>query len=205
MTKPGFLLVVSGPSGAGKSTMLRKAMEECRDMRFSVSATTRDPRDDEKEGVDYFFVSRARFDEMQNRGELLESAEFAGHHYGTPTEPVRESLKNGRIAVLDIEARGAMQVRARHPDCVLVYVCPTDISEVERRLRSRRTESEEKIRRRMAGMYEQLRHIPKYDYMVANDHLDEAVRELLCIVDAERCRTSRMKSLPFPNAYDIIY
>lgn len=202
MKRPGLLLVISGPSGAGKSTTLRKAMEQCPDIRFSVSATTREPREGEIDGVHYFFVNRERFEQMRDDGELLEHAEFVGNYYGTPASPVRESIENGLVSVLDIETLGAMQVRSRYPDSVLIYICPSDKGEIERRLRARKTESEEKIRKRMACMDEQMRAIPEYDYYVVNDTLDDAVHSVLSIIEAERCRTTR--HLPTAAAYDII-
>lgn len=191
MKRPGLLLVISGPSGAGKSTTLRKAMEQCPDIRFSVSATTREPRAGEADGVHYFFVNHERFEQMRHEGELMECAEYAGNCYGTPSGPVRESIEQGMVAVLDIETNGAMQVRQSYPDSVLVYICPSDKNEIERRLRGRKTESEEKIRRRMACLDEQMRAIPQYDYFVVNDVLDDAVLSILSIIEAERCRTKR--------------
>lgn len=189
--RPGLLLVISGPSGAGKSTTLRLAMERCKDIHFSVSATTRPPRPGEEEGKHYYFVSPERFAEMRENGELLENAEYAGNEYGTPAAPVREFVASGHVCVLDIEARGAMQVRERYPDSVLAFICPSDRSELERRLRERKTESEEKIKRRMEALEEQMAALPSYDYYVVNDILDDAVHSVLSVIEAERCRTKR--------------
>lgn len=191
MKKPGLLLVISGPSGAGKSTILREVTAKCPELRFSVSATTREPRQGETDGVHYYFVNRERFEEMRRGLELLENAEYAGNCYGTPAGPVLESVGQGFVTVLDIEAKGAMQVRERHPDCVLVFICPSETAEVERRLRERGTESAEKIQKRMAALEEQMAFVPKYDYYVVNDVLGDAVQSVLAIIEAERCRVSR--------------
>ncbi|MCL2031493.1 MAG: guanylate kinase [Oscillospiraceae bacterium] len=189
--RPGLLVVISGPSGAGKSSTLRLVMERCGDICFSVSATTRRPRPGEEEGRHYYFVSCERFEEMRRNGELLECAEYAGDFYGTPAAPVLAGVAAGQVCVLDIEARGAIQVRRCCPDSVLVFISPPDRAELERRLRDRRTESEEKIKRRMEALEEQMAALPLYDYQVVNDVLDDAARSVLSIIEAERCRTSR--------------
>ena len=194
MNNSGLLLVVSGPSGAGKSTTLRAAMEKEPNLIFSVSATTRAPRPGEDE-QSYQFMSREEFVALRDSDQLLEHAEFAGNFYGTPKSPVVNAIAAGKIAVLDIEAQGALQVRERMPDSVLVFLCPADISEVERRLRGRNTETEEKILRRMIIAREQMKYVRHYDYVIHNDDLELAQKALRSIVTAERHRMSRQESL----------
>ena len=178
MENRGTLLVLSGPSGAGKSTVLRRLMDGREDMCFSVSATTRPPRPGEKEGIDYFFVSRERFQSMIEAGELLEHAEFVGNCYGTPKSQVLERLEQGMTVVLDIEVQGAAQVKARMPEALTVFLAPPSLEELERRLRGRGTETEEKILSRLETAREELKLAPRYDYTVVNDDPDRAAGEL---------------------------
>ena len=147
--KRGKLLVISGPSGCGKSTVIGKMMAGRENVEFSVSATTRRPRPGEREGVDYFFVSRERFEEMLRNDELLEHAEFVGNCYGTPKSQVCTRLESGVSVILDIEVQGAAQVKQKLPEAITVFLAPPGLDALERRLRGRRTESEETIRARL--------------------------------------------------------
>lgn len=191
----GLLLVISGPSGAGKSTVIGRVMVLRRDLCFSVSATTRSPRPGETDGKDYFFVSRERFAEMVRRGELLEHAEYVGNCYGTPGGYVEQQLCAGRSVALDIEVQGAAQVREKCPGAVSVFILPPSSEELERRLRSRHTEPEEKIRSRLLQAKKECAHASGYDYVVINGDPDEAARELDSIITAELCRTARRINL----------
>ena len=184
MTERGKLLVLSGPSGVGKSTVIRKVMEHWENMEFSVSATTRAPRPGEVEGKDYFFVSRERFDEMVENGELLEHAEFVGNCYGTPNSQVLERLDNGITVVLDIEVQGAAQVKALMPEAVTVFLAPPSLEALEQRLRGRGTESDETIRSRLETARKELLLAPTYDHTVVNDDADRAAAELEAILRA---------------------
>ena len=178
MENKGTLLVLSGPSGVGKSTVLRKLMDGREDMCFSVSATTRSPRPGEEDGVDYFFVSRERFQRMIEEEALLEHAEFVGNCYGTPKSQVLERLEQGITVVLDIEVQGAAQVKARMPDALTVFLAPPSLEELERRLRGRGTETEEKILSRLETARKELLLAPRYDFTVINDDPDRAAGEL---------------------------
>jgi guanylate kinase len=191
----GLLLVVSGPSGAGKSTVLHAVMDKRDDMFFSVSATTRPPRPGETEGKDYYFVSNAEFEGLVEGGKLLETGEFAGNLYGTPLDPVTDQLARGHIVVLDIESAGAAQVKEKYPESVLIFLTPSNEEEVERRLRVRGTESDEKIKRRLADSQREFRHIDLYHYFVINDTVQIAANTLESVIIAERARTSRNKGL----------
>ncbi len=188
MTESGRLVVVSGPSGAGKSTVIAHLMELRTDVCFSVSATTRPPREGECDGEDYFFVSADRFDELINSGMLLEYAEYVGNRYGTPENYVQRKLDEGLNVILDIEVQGAAQVKKLRPDAISVFILPPSSLELERRLRTRRTDSEEKIRERLEQARREYAQAHNYDYIVLNGDPDEAARELDAILTAEHCR-----------------
>lgn len=190
----GKLLVLSGPSGAGKSTVVSKLMERRGDVCFSVSATTRAPRPGEQDGVNYFFVTRERFEEMVRTGELLEHAEYVGNCYGTPRAYVEQRLEAGYNVVLDIEVQGARQVMEAAPEAVLVFLIPPTLAELERRLRARGTESDEVIRGRLERAKEECRS-DFYRYIVINDDADTAAKELDAIITAEQCSYNDRKTI----------
>lgn len=183
MNKEGILLVMSGPSGTGKSTVIARLMKLYDKLAFSVSATTRKPRPGEVDGKDYYFVSREQFADMVENGQLLEHAEFVGNCYGTPRAPVLEKLKAGVSVLLDIEVQGAAQVMEAMPEAVSVFLAPPSLEELERRLRGRGTESEEKIQGRLETAKMELQQQDKYDHVVVNDDPARAARELLCILE----------------------
>ena len=147
--KPGLLVVLSGPAGVGKGSIVKKMMELSDRVVLSISATTRAPRPNEKDGVNYFFRSREQFEEMINKEELIEWVEYCGNYYGTPKEFVLSEIKKGHIVVLEIEVEGAANVRCQFPDSVLCFVLPPDYYELEKRLRGRATEDEETINKRL--------------------------------------------------------
>lgn len=183
MNPKGKLFIVSGPSGCGKSTLLHRVFAQREKLYFSVSATTRPPRQGEQEGVDYIFVSPETFEAMIAEEAFLEHASFAGNHYGTPRGPVQERLESGCDVALDIETQGAAQVKARMPEAVSIFIMPPSLGELERRLRARGTETEAMIQKRLdtAG-----REIPKasaYDYIVVNDEIDRAAQKLFDIME----------------------
>ena len=190
----GKLLVLSGPSGAGKSTVVSKLMERRGDVCFSVSATTRAPRPGEQDGVNYFFVTRERFEEMVRTGELLEHAEYVGNCYGTPRAYVEQRLEAGYNVILDIEVQGARQVMEAAPEAVLVFLIPPTLAELERRLRARGTESDEVIRGRLERAKEECRS-DFYRYIVINDDADTAAKELDAIISAEQCSYNDRKTI----------
>ena len=185
----GVLVIVSGPSGAGKSTIIAGVSKRRSDLRFSVSATTRAPRPGETDGVDYWFRTREEFRDMIEAGDFLEYAEYVGNFYGTPKAPVEENIAAGCNVLLDIEVQGAAQVMESRPDAVSVFLCPPSLEELEHRLRNRGTDSEEKIRERLLTAGREYAQAHKYDYIIINDIVEDAVRELDAIITAERCRS----------------
>lgn len=195
MNSPGILMVVSGPSGAGKSTviktLLKRKDEFSHPLFFSVSATTRTPRAGEQDGGDYHFLSGEEFEALLMTDGLLEHADYAGCHYGTPRAPVEACLRQGGCALLDIEVQGAMQVRRNFPKAVLVFLMPPTWEELERRLRGRKSEPEETIRRRLTIACEEFEFIDEYNYIIFNHSVDESADQLAAIVKAECCRVTR--------------
>lgn len=189
--KRGTLIVLSGSSGVGKSTIIDRVLEVRPDIYFSVSFTTRAPREGEADGVDYHFVTREDFEERIARGEFLEYAEYAGNLYGTSMSVIREQLDCGTDVLLDIEVQGAANVRKKMPEAVTLFVVPPSFAVLSERLHKRGTDSEEKIQQRLAIARKEAREIPDYHYVVVNDDLDRAVEETLSILTAENCRTAR--------------
>ncbi|MBW1877460.1 MAG: guanylate kinase [Deltaproteobacteria bacterium] len=191
----GVLFVVSGPSGVGKSTLVQAAMATIPGLSFSVSATTRTPREGERDGVHYHFLSRERFDTLVARGAFLEHATVYHQAYGTLMEPTREALSSGRSLLLDIDVQGSRQVRAGWAAAVHVLIVPPELEALESRLRARDTDPEEVVRQRMAQVAEQVGAIAEYDYVVINDDLDTAHRAFQAILLAEMSRVRRRASL----------
>lgn len=189
MTDKGLLLVFSGPSGAGKSTVIHELMTKRDDIVFSVSATTREPRPNEVDGKDYFFISREKFEEMIAQDAFLEHAEYVGNCYGTPSAPIDTAIEAGKVVLLDIEVQGAAQVMAKRPDCVSVFLCPPSMEELERRLRGRGTDSDEKIRQRLQTAAIECKLAGNYQYILINDDFRCAARKLDAIITAYRCRS----------------
>jgi guanylate kinase len=180
---PGRLVVVSGPSGSGKSTLIRRALERPDvEAQLSISATSRSPRPGERDGVDYYFLTREAFAEALGRGEFLESAVYNGNHYGTPAAPVREALEAGRCVLLEIETQGAMQVRERVPTALFVFVDAPSFDALADRLRGRRTESAEQVHQRLVIARRERDQAHCYDVQIINDDLDRAVGELAGLV-----------------------
>ncbi len=189
MKDKGLLLVVSGPSGAGKSTVIGKVMQDRDDVCFSISATTRDPRPYEVDGLDYYFITQEKFCGMIENGEFLEHAEYVGNRYGTPAGPIDRAISEGKCVVLDIEVQGAAQVMAQRTDCVSVFLCPPSLAELERRLRGRGTDTEERIRMRLETAEREYKLASRYDYIIINDDANQSAARLEAIITAYRCRS----------------
>lgn len=178
----GHLFVLAGPSGTGKGTIVRRLLDLLPELELSVSVTTRAPRPGERDGVDYRFVSDSAFDALVASDALLEWAEIVGHRSGTPAEPVREAIEAGRDVLLEIDVQGAGWVRRRMPEAVLIFLAPPSLAELERRLRTRGTETEEALLARIATAQVELAQRDAFDHVVVNDELDRATAEVLAIL-----------------------
>ena len=188
MNKFGKTFIISGPSGVGKSTVLRALFQGRDDLYFSVSATTRQPREGEQNGKDYHFIDAATFRMMIDEDAFLEYAEYVGNFYGTPKKYVDEAMAEGKDAILDIEIQGAAQVCSKRPETVRIFIAPPSWTELERRLTARGTDTPEKIQQRLLRAKVELDSARDYDYLVINDTVEEAVEELRAILKAEHCR-----------------
>ena len=189
--KRGELIVLSGPSGVGKSTVISELLSSRRDIHFSVSFTTRPPRTGEADGVNYNFVSRQEFERMIAGDELLEYTEYVGNYYGTSLKVIREKLEQGVDVLLDIEVQGAAKVKKLCPEAVLIFLIPPSLEELSRRLHRRNTDPEDIIANRLEQARQECRESVHYDYLVVNDTVMGAAGEILSILEAERCRTSK--------------
>lgn len=186
MNKKGQLIVVSGPSGVGKGTMLREYMGERENVRYSVSATTRAPRPGEENGKDYYFLTKEEFLNRVQQGNILEYAQYNGNFYGTPKDMVEQALSRGQDIILEIDVQGALQVKAKSPDALLIFIMPPSWEELRQRLIGRQTEDEATINKRLAIAREEMEQAREYQYIVVNDNLAEAVAQFNHIVEANR-------------------
>ncbi len=192
----GLLLVMSSPSGAGKTTLSRKLLEADANIAMSVSVTTRKPRPGEVDGRDYHFISQARFEKMIAAGELLEWATVFGNSYGTPRKPVEEALAKGRDVLFDIDWQGTQQLaQAMEDDLVRIFILPPSAEILRDRLIGRNQDSSSVVAKRMAEAPRELSHWPEYDYVVMNDEIENALRQIMAILTAERLRRRRQVGL----------
>lgn len=184
------LFVLAAPSGAGKTTLVKALVERRPELQFSVSYTTRAKRSNEEEGRDYFFVRKEEFERLKQNDRLLESALVFDHYYGTGREQVERHLAQDRHVILEIDWQGARQVRAAKPDCTTIFLLPPSAGELERRLRNRRTDSDEVIERRLKDALSDMSHWREFDFVIINDRLERAVGELEAIIDGvpDDCR-----------------
>ncbi len=196
IARRGLMLVLSSPSGAGKTTLSRMLLEVDKSVELSVSATTRPRRANEQDGRDYHFIDQARFRQMVERNELLESAEVFGNLYGTPRAPVEAALAKGRDVLFDIDWQGTQQLREKvRGDMASIFVLPPSIAELARRLRTRALDDEGVIKSRMAKAGDELSHWAEYDYVIVNDDIDQALDKVRMILSAERFRRERQTGL----------
>lgn len=184
----GKTFIISGPSGVGKSTVLHGLMKKRGNLYFSVSATTRDPRPGEENGVDYRFMDLKMFQKMVDNDEFLEHAGYVGNCYGTPKSYVDMAMEKGQDVILDIEVQGAAQVCAKRPETIRIFIAPPSWKELERRLTARGTDTPEKVQQRLVRAKEEFKEAEDYDYFVINKTVDTAVNELDAILTAEHCR-----------------
>jgi guanylate kinase len=187
VTEPrGLLVVIAGPSGVGKGTVHERVRAALPDAMLSVSVTTRPPRAHERDGIDYHFVDLDTFERFVHDGELLEWAEYAGNLYGTPRAPAAEAVAAGKVVVLDIEVQGALQVKERVPDALLVFLLPPSFEELERRLRTRGTEDDTAVEQRLATARMEIATQHEFDVAVVNDDLDRCVAQVLAAITEAR-------------------
>ena len=191
MQTKGVLVVVSGFSGAGKGTVMKALLNKYDNYALSVSATTRNPRPGEENGREYFFLTESQFEDMIKNDELIEHARYVDHYYGTPKKYVEEKMAAGKDVILEIEIQGAMKIREKFPDTLLVFVCPPSMEELKNRLVGRGTETLDVINGRLRRAVEESRGMDKYDYLLINDDLEECVDTLHETIRCERMRTSR--------------
>ena len=195
MQQSGILFVLSGPSGAGKGTICQELLRQIPNLQYSVSATTRKPRLGETNGINYWFKEKDEFEEMIKNDLLLEYAEVYGNYYGTPKEQVLKVLKSGKNVVLEIDPQGAMQVKAKFPEGVFIYILPPSLDELATRITKRGTDSKDSIKKRLAAATEEIQYALKYDYVVVNDKVETAVDSIATIISAEKFNSKRRKKI----------
>lgn len=191
----GLLVVISGPSGAGKGTICKRLKEQMKDLKVSVSATTRKPREGEIEGESYFFINEEDFINKINNDEFLEYARVYGNYYGTPKKEVFKRLEDGNDIILEIDIQGALQVKKNYPIGVFIFILPPSLKELKNRIEGRGTDSKEVIIKRMQCAYDELNYAFEYDYVVLNDEVQAAVDKIHCIINAEKNRAIRKKAI----------
>ncbi|XPV67894.1 MAG: guanylate kinase [Halarcobacter sp.] len=190
MEKKGAILILSGPSGCGKSTLLKKVYESIDNYYFSISTTTREPRVGEQDGVDYFFVKKEDFEEDIKNGHFLEYADVHGNYYGTSLKPIKKAVSEGKLVVFDIDVQGHDIVRKKLNDIVTsVFITTPSLEILEQRLTSRKTDSKEVIEKRISNAKYEIKSFQKYDYLIINDDLETASKELLSIANITRKKT----------------
>ncbi len=194
MSDRGVIAVISGFSGAGKGTVVEQLVKK-HGYAISVSATTRKPREGEVEGKNYFFKTKEQFEEMIQKGELIEYAQYVEHYYGTPKEYVMEQIRNGKDVLLEIEMQGALKVKEKFPEVSLIFITPPSAKELRSRLEKRGTESEEVIAKRIARAKEECAYMPEYDYIMVNDDLDQCVRQMHQLLQSIHFSRNNQKDL----------
>ncbi|NLK42813.1 MAG: guanylate kinase [Tissierellia bacterium] len=187
----GFLLIISGPAGTGKGTVCKELLKRNKDIVFSVSATTRQPRVGEVDGLNYYFVTKDKFESMIEKDEFLEYAYVHTNYYGTPKEFVMNQIEKGEIVLLEIDVQGALQVKKNFSEAVFIFLLPPTMEELKNRIINRGTETEEDINRRYENAFKELDFVGNYDYFVINDVVEDAVLDIEAIIKAEKLRVKR--------------
>lgn len=201
----GLLIVVSGPSGAGKDTICQKLIKENSNIWMSVSMTTRKPRPLEKDGVDYFFVSSEEFENKISNGTFLEYASYNDNYYGTPKDKVEEKLNEGKDVILVIDINGAVNIKKIIPSALFIFIMPPDMETLKNRLIGRKTESKDKVVQRFITAYNEVNNYKKYNYVVVNDKVEDAVNKVKSIIQSEKCRVDRIEDIYLGNKEELIH
>lgn len=201
----GLLIVVSGPSGAGKDTICQKLIKENSNIWMSVSMTTRKPRPLEKDGVDYFFVSSEEFENKINDNTFLEYASYNDNYYGTPKDKVEEKLNEGKDVILVIDINGAINIKKIIPSALFIFIMPPDMETLKNRLIGRKTESKDKVVQRFITAYNEVNNYKKYNYVVVNDKVKDAVNKVKSIIQSEKCRVDRIEDIYLGNKEELIH
>ena len=201
----GLLIVVSGPSDAGKDTICHKLIKENSNIWMSVSMTTRKPRPLEKEGVDYFFVSSEEFENKINDNTFLEYASYNDNYYGTPKDKVEEKLNEGKDVILVIDINGAINIKKIIPSALFIFIMPPDMETLKNRLIGRKTESKDKVVQRFITAYNEVNNYKKYNYVVVNDKVEDAVNKVKSIIQSEKCRVDRIEDIYLGNKEELIH
>lgn len=201
----GLLIVVSGPSGAGKDTICQKLIKENSNIWMSVSMTTRKPRPLEKDGIDYFFVSNEEFENKINDNTFLEYASYNDNYYGTPKDKVEEKLNEGKDVILVIDINGAVNIKKIIPSALFIFIMPPDMETLKNRLIDRKTESKDKVVQRFITAYNEVNNYKKYNYVVVNDKVEDAVNKVKSIIQSEKCRVDRIEDIYLGNKEELIH
>ncbi len=204
-TNRGSLIILSGPSGAGKGTIHNELLKTEKNLTYSVSMTTRSPRPDEKDGIDYYFVTEEKFQKEIKKGSFLEYACVHGNYYGTLKKNVTDSLDNGFDVILEIDIQGALKIKENNSDAIFIFIMPPSMRELKNRLVKRGTETKEKIIERFKNAYKEINEMNKYNYVVINDDVDKAVEKVRSIMIAERCRVDRIEEFDVNNQEELIH
>ncbi len=204
--KTGTLIVLSGPSGAGKGTICNELLKQVDTLSLSISMTTRSPRGNEVDGKDYYFVTKEQFEEDIKKGNFLEYAKVHGdNYYGTPKRKVEESLASGKDIILEIDIQGALEVKEKMEEGIFIFIMPPSMRELKDRLIKRNTESKDKIIERFKNAYKEINEVTKYNYIVINDEIQNAVDKVKAIILAEKCRVDRIEDFELNNEEELLH
>ena len=201
----GTLIVISGPSGVGKDTVCNKLMQRNKNLQMSVSMTSRSPRQNEKEGKDYYYVTKQEFKKNIKLKKFLEYATVHGEYYGTPKDAVLEKINKNKDVILAIDIQGALKIKKKYKQGIFIFIMPPSMKELKNRLVNRKTETKEKMLERFKTAYQEINEVPKYNYVVINDEIINAVKKIEAILIASKCNVDRIEDLEINNKEELIH